>query len=103
MKAKKQKAKRAVKTGSLAISPWWRDAMEHPEVPLALLARVHQDVLIILLSNMKHIKVPLTAFMNSALVLPDFDDLSIDDWGHTIVFGLYEAAVNCLIEEYPYA
>lgn len=75
--------------------------MDHPEVPLALLARIHQDVLIVLLSNMKHIKVPLTTFMNSALVTPDFDDLSIDDWGHTIVFGCYEAAVDCLTKEFP--
>lgn len=84
-----------------AVSRWWKDSIGYPDAKLAILARVHDKHVVILFSNMKHIKVPLYVFVTPpGGPRPDFNRLSVNDWGHTICFGDYQAAVEDLYEVY---
>lgn len=61
------------------------------DVPSGTLALVRGDL--------ERVSVPLTMFRPSGRMQPDFRRLELDDYGHTIRFGEYEAAADAILYE----
>jgi len=60
---------------------------------------MHHHELIGVTGNFEVIKVPVSFFTPSGDgTTPDFNDVRIDDYGHTVCFGIYEAATDAIIE-----
>ncbi len=49
--------------------------------------------------NLEGISVPLSMFRDSGAARPDFQRFAIDDHGHTVRFGGYEAAADAILYE----
>lgn len=47
--------------------------------------------------NLERVVVPFSVFRPSGTVAPDFDHFELDDYGHTIRFGDYEAAADSIL------
>ena len=50
--------------------------------------------LVLILANGKRFRVPLTVFTGNPVAVPNFNSLELDDYGHTVRFGTYEADVE---------
>ena len=50
--------------------------------------------LVLILANGKRFLIPLSAFTNNPVSVPNFNSLELDDHGQTIRFGTYEADVE---------
>ena len=48
----------------------------------------------LLCGNLERVVVSLSIFRPSGKAVPDFDHFELDDHGHTIRFGIYEAAAD---------
>jgi hypothetical protein len=50
--------------------------------------------LVLILANGKRFLIPLSVFVGNPVAVPNFNSLELDDYGHTIRFGTYEACVE---------
>jgi len=57
------------------------------------------NTLTLVRGNLEGISVPLAMFHASSVASPDFQRLELDDYGHTIRLGEYEAAADAILYE----
>jgi hypothetical protein len=60
---------------------------------------VTSGTLALVRGNLERISVPLAMFRPSGTTRPDFRRFELDDYGHTIRFGEYEAAADAVLYE----
>lgn len=63
------------------------------------IADVPSGTLALVRGNLEILSVPLTLFRPSGRTQPDFRRFELDDYGHTIRFGRYEAAADAVLYE----
>lgn len=68
-----------------------------------LLAKIKNDSLfasMLVNGELRDAELPLTCFKPSGDgTTPDFSRLSLNDYGHSVIFGEYEAAADAVAEE----
>lgn len=66
---------------------------------LLICVTIQGDNLVCVRGSLEVISVPLSFFTPSGDgTKPDFEDVRMDDYGHTVCFGGYEAAADAIIE-----
>lgn len=62
---------------------------------------IQGDRLVCVRGSLEVITVPLSVFQTSGDgTVPDFNDVRMDDYGNTVCFGKYEAAVDAIMVDY---
>lgn len=72
-----------------------------PPNRLAILAKINprDNTLTLIRGDLVSVLIPLSAFRPNAIEKPDFERLRLVDHGHTVCFGVYEAAVDYALEQ----
>lgn len=64
---------------------------------------IPKDKLVVLFTNkQRHLVFPFELFEPNMKYAPDFTQFEIVDWGQTLKFGEYEAALDALIQDVEY-